>query len=90
MPDLRKALEIPDSKVPRRQLYRAALPALHPQGGILTYQAMFTETGRITAIPTKLTEHPQLEHQGNIFNWQETKARLDQWQAEKEKKEETE
>ena len=63
---------------------------MHPQGGILTYQAMFTETGRITAIPTKLTEHPQLEHQGNIFNWQETRARLDQWQAEEEKKEETE
>ena len=56
----------------------------------MTYQAMFTPEGRITAIPTKLTEHPQLEHQGNIFNWQETRARLDQWQAEEEKKEETE
>ena len=55
----------------------------------MTYQAMFTPEGRITAIPTKLTEHPQLEQQGNIFNWEETEARLDQWQAEKEKKEET-
>ena len=56
----------------------------------MTYQAMFTPEGRITAIPTKLTENPQLERQGSIFNWQETEARLDQWKTQKETKEETE
>jgi len=45
----------------------------------MTYQATFNEKGKVSAVPTKLGEHPQLEKQASLFTHQETEARKKNW-----------
>ena len=55
----------------------------------MAYQAMFTETGRITAIPTSLGEHPPAEQQSDLFTWSDTEARREAWNKKEESCQET-
>ena len=48
----------------------------HPH---LNRQAVFTVDGRVTSVPTKLTEKPNLEKQGTLADYWETVQRADAW-----------
>ena len=47
-------------------------------------QAMFTEGGRVTSIPSELTEKPGGE-QLDLLLWAEEQAKFKEWQNNKEK-----
>ncbi len=42
-------------------------------------QAMFTPDGRITSIPSKLTENPNIEKQASLINYWEEIVKADAW-----------
>jgi len=45
----------------------------------LNRQAVFTVDGRITSVPTRLTEKPNLEKQGELAAYWETVVKADAW-----------
>lgn len=47
-------------------------------------QASFDETGKVSSVPTKATESPQLETQGDLIQWSRDQANQKRWPSGKE------